>query len=76
MENGRNSAQIIQEEKLLENGRNFGRFQTTTVVCWKTTETTPKSVEWKHCWKTAETTLCQLRTNHTIVSIVSQPNLT
>ena len=54
LEKGRNSAQILREETLLENGRNFGRFPTNPVDCWKTAETTPKPTKWKHCWKTAE----------------------
>ena len=36
---------------LLENGRNFGRFLTTTTSCLKTAENKPSTILWGLCWR-------------------------
>ena len=53
-ENGRKQTINHLVGILLENGRNFCRFLTTTSSCLKTTENKPSTILWGLCWKTAE----------------------
>ena len=53
-ENGRKQTINHLVVILFENGRNFGRFLTTTTSCLKTAENKPSTILWGHCWKTAE----------------------
>ena len=53
-ENSRNQTISNSVGTLLENGRNFCRFPTTTTSCLKTAENKPSTIMWWLCWKTAE----------------------
>ena len=53
-ENGRKQTINHLVGILLENGRNFCRFLTTTTSCLKTAENKPSTILWGLCWKTAE----------------------
>ena len=53
-ENGRKQTINHLVVILLENGRNFGRFLTTTTSCLKTAENKLSTILWGRCWKTAE----------------------
>ena len=53
-ENGRKQTINCLVRILLENGRNFCRFLTTTTSCLKTAENKPSTILWGLCWKTAE----------------------
>ena len=53
-ENGRKQTINHLVGILLENGRNFCRFLTTTSSCLKTAENKPSTILWGLCWKTAE----------------------
>ena len=54
MENGRKQTINHLVGILLENGKNFCRFLTTTTSCLKTAENKPSTILWGLCWKTAE----------------------
>ena len=53
-ENGRKQTINHLVGILLENGRSFCRFLTTTTSCLKTAENKPSTILWGLCWKTAE----------------------
>ena len=53
-ENGRKQTINHLVGILLENGRNFCRFLTTTTSCLKTAENKQSTILWGLCWKTAE----------------------
>ena len=53
-ENGRKQTINHLVGILLEKGRNFCRFLTTTTSCLKTAENKPSTILWGLCWKTAE----------------------
>ena len=53
-ENGRKQTINNLVVTLLENGRNFGRFPTTSIDCLKAAENLPSTILWGLCWKTAE----------------------
>ena len=53
-ENGRKQTINHLVGILLENGRNFCRFLTTTTSCLKTAENKPSIILWELFWKTAE----------------------
>ena len=53
-ENGRKQTINNLVVTLLENGRNFGRFPTTSIDCLKVAENLPSTILWGLCWKTAK----------------------
>ena len=53
-ENGRKQTINHLVGILLEKGRNFCRFLTTTTSCLKTAEIKPSAILWGLCWKMAE----------------------
>ena len=53
-ENGRKQTINHLVGILLENGRNFCRFLTTTSSCLKTAENKPSTILWGLCWKMAK----------------------